>query len=120
MARTLWEIDFYVKPNGRCPFDDFYHGLSPPEKVLVDNALKRLQEDWLALDRPYVGYLRDHIRELRAKTHYGQYRILHFFFERRKFIILQGFLKKSQRVPDGEIDRAIEYRNDYLAQNKRG
>ncbi len=117
MRQARWKIEFYTKRNGRCLLDKFLNSLSPRDRVLVNNAIKRLEEHGLDLSRPYVGYLRDHIRELRVRTHHGHYRLLHFIFDGNKFIMLQGITKKTKKVPNSEIEKAIEYRNDYLARN---
>jgi phage-related protein len=39
---------------------------------------------------------------------------LFFFFDGDKIVITHGFVKKSHSVPDAEIDRAVDYRKDYL------
>lgn len=37
-----------------------------------------------------------------------------FFVIGEKIILTNGFVKKSQKTPKGEIDIAKKYRNDYL------
>jgi phage-related protein len=81
--------------------------------------MERLEEHGPALDRPHVGFLRDHIHELRVRTHHGLYRLLFFFYGGRKFIITHGIVKKTAKVPDSEIDRAIKYRKDYIVRQER-
>ena len=34
-----------------------------------------------------------------------------------KIIVTHGFRKKTQKTPSGEIERAKEYRKDYLAKH---
>jgi hypothetical protein len=95
----MWEIIFYEKPNGRCPAKEFLDGLSPKNDLpYIVRLLNLLEEFGNKLERPHVAYLRDDIWELRVKTRSGQFRFFHFY---------------------SEIDRAIEFRQDYLAR-KRG
>jgi len=110
---SQWDIDFYEKPNGRCPTKDFLDSLPAGERVVVNNSISQLQEHGTGLDRPHTGYLRDHIHELRIRVRRSRYRILYFFYHADTIVLLQGISKKSNRVPDREIDRAIEYKRDY-------
>ncbi len=114
MGSTKWVVEFYKKVNGRCPTAEFLDSLSNEEKVFIKRSLQRLEEYGTDLKRPYVAPLRDHIWELRKKTHQGNIRLLYFFFDGNKFIITHGFKKKSDEVPDIEIDKAIECRKEYL------
>ena len=119
MGSSKWIVEFYEKANGRCPVAEFLDSLSNEEKIFVQRSLQRLEEYGTQLGRPYVAPLRDHIWELRKKTHQGNIRLLYFFFDGNKFIITHGFKKKSNKVPDSEIDKAIEIRKEYLQRTGR-
>jgi phage-related protein len=119
MGPTKWIVEFYRKANGRCPTEEFLDSLENEEKVFIRRAIQRLEEYGYKLKRPHAAPLRDHILELRRRTHQGNIRLLYFFFDGKKFIITHGFKKKSTRVPSNEIEKAIEYRKDYLKRNKR-
>ena len=113
-----WEIEFYQKENGRYPTRDFIEIIHAEHKKYVIQYLKRLArygEKFLC--RPYAGYLDNHIWELRPKTERIQYRILGFR-DGSKFVICQGFVKKSDSVPPGEITKAIEYRKNYFRKHQ--
>jgi phage-related protein len=56
--------------------------------------------------RPAADFLRDGIYELRASHGSAQYRVL-YFFHGRDVVVLSHGIKKSQRVPSVEIDRAV-------------
>ncbi|MBU4226527.1 MAG: type II toxin-antitoxin system RelE/ParE family toxin [Chloroflexi bacterium] len=119
MGPRKWIVEFYKRANGRCPTADFLDSLSNKEKVFIRRSLQRLEEYGTELGRLYVAPLREHIWELRKETHQGNIRLLYFFFDGYKFIITHGFKKKSDKVPESEIDRAIEYQKDYLERIKR-
>ena len=119
MGSSKWIVEFYKKANGRCPTAEFLDSLSNEEKVFIKRSLQRLEEYGIKLERPTVAPLRDHIWELRRKTHQGNIRLLYFFFDGNKFIITHGFKKKSGKVPDNEIDKAIEIREEYLQRTGR-
>jgi phage-related protein len=107
MGQSKWTVEFYKKANGRCPTEEFLDSLENEEKVFIRRAIQRLEEYGYALKRPHAAPLRDHIFELRKRTHQGNIRLLYFFFDSEKIIITHGFKKKSGKVPDNEIDKAI-------------
>jgi phage-related protein len=112
----LWEIEFYERTNGRCPVQEFLNGLSPKADLpYIMRMFDFLAEYGNELRRPYVDYLRDDIHELRVRTRNGQFRFLYFYFNKDKIIIALGIQKKTSRVNDADINRAIEFRNDYFA-----
>jgi phage-related protein len=107
-------IDYYQTSNGHCPVLEFIASLPRDDRVRVMERIVLLAELGLNLRRPHSDTLRDGIRELRIKTHHGQYRILHFIFHRDTAVLLHGITKKTGRVPDAVIDKAIEYMQDYI------
>ena len=76
-----------------------------------------LQENGNQFREPYSKHLDDGIFELRTKQGTNIVRNLYFFFVGNKIIITHGFRKKTQKTPPGEIERAKEYRKDYLAKH---
>ena len=116
----MWEIEYYEKPNGRCPVQDFLDDLSVKDELpFVLRKIDLLGEHGYRWKRPHADYLRDDIFELRTKTRSGNIRILYFFFLRDKIVLTHGFKKKAGKVPDTEIDKAMEYRKDYYQRNWR-
>lgn len=118
MSDSKWEVEFYETPKGRCPTQTFLDKLKRRNKkvhLLVTNAIKRLEKHGLDLDRPHVGTLRDHINELRVITNHGNYRLFYFFCYENRFVITHGTSKKSDEVADSDIQKAIEYRLEYLS-----
>jgi len=47
-------------------------------------------------------------------------RFLSFFQKGKKIIITNGFVKKSDKLPEAEKERAIAARKDYLSRTKKG
>src|ERR1700733_14347593 len=46
-------------------------------------------------------------------------RVLCFFFVGKRVILTHGFLKKSNKTPKGEIERAEKYKNDFSERSKK-
>lgn len=107
-------IEYYETIQGDCPVVDFIESLPAQERVLVMHKIELLAEHGLNLRRPYTDILRDGIHELRIRTRHGQQRILYFIFHRDTAVLLYGFTKKSDKVADVIIEKAIDYKADYL------
>jgi phage-related protein len=117
MAHGEWDIEFYEKRNGRRPVEDFLDSLSHEEFARMDRQIGRLRRFGPGLQRPDAAYLGDKIWELRARWHRVRMRLL-YWRDKHKFILSHGIRKKSSAVPRREIDKAIDYRNDYFARKE--
>ncbi len=84
------DIEYYERPNGRCPASEFIESLPAKDQVRVIRMIDRLAKFGLELGRPYSATLRDNIRELRIRTNHGLYRILHFIFRQNTAVLLNG------------------------------
>ena len=73
-----------------------------------------LQDNGYELREPYSKHLSDGIFELRAKVGSDISRVLYFFYVDRHIILTNGFIKKTAKTPEREIERARKYRADYL------
>ena len=100
------ELIIFAESEGSSPFLQWLD-LQPPkvqDKCIV--FIERLEEYGYELRRPQVDYLKDGIYELRVIRHGINYRIL-YFFNKSQAIISHGFVKKTKKVPENEINTAI-------------
>ncbi|MFR6598118.1 MAG: type II toxin-antitoxin system RelE/ParE family toxin, partial [Finegoldia magna] len=68
--------------------------------------------------QPYSKHLEDGIFELRAKPGRDIKRVLYFFYFDKKVILTNGFVKKTQKTPKSEIQKAKKYRDDFMERTK--
>ena len=66
------------------------------------------------LREPHSKELEDGIFELRAKVSTNISRVLYFFYFGNQIILTNGFIKKTFKTPDKEIEKAKKYRKDYI------
>ena len=111
---ALFEIEFYQLSNGREPAKEFLMGLEVKMRAKMADTISLLQDNGYELREPYSKHLTDGIFELRAKVGSDATRVLYFFFINRRIILTNGFLKKTQKTPAGEIEKAKRYRADFL------
>jgi len=62
--------------------------------------------------------LSEGIFELRIKVGSDISRVLYFFIAGNKIILTNGFIKKTQKTPTAEIDRAKRFRADYISRTQ--
>lgn len=61
----------------------------------------------------YLKYLRNDLFEIRVKHGTNIYRAFCFFDGNKMIIILNGFIKKTQKTPKNEIQRALLIKKEY-------
>lgn len=101
-----WKINFYSEASGNQPVKKWLLGLEVKTKAKIFKNLEMLSEFNLTLKAPYVKPLEDKLYELRTKDSKGIYRIIYFAYKEQTFILLNGFIKKTQATPRKEIDLA--------------
>ncbi|MCD7858580.1 MAG: type II toxin-antitoxin system RelE/ParE family toxin [Firmicutes bacterium] len=106
-------VEFYELPDGSRPAAEFLQSLAPKMEAKMLRTIELLEEYGGELREPYSKPLGDGIFELRAKVGNNITRVLYFFFIGNRVILTHGFIKKSQKTPAGEIERAKRYRSDY-------
>ena len=113
-----YRIKYYKNSqNNREPVGEFIdsQNLKIQQKIFV--YLELLQENKGRLNYPYSSHIKDKIWELRVDFAKNCYRIFYFVFINREIILLHAFLKKTNKTPRKEIQRAINNYNDFINNN---
>ena len=111
MNRT---VIFYRTVDGKCPVQEFIDSL--PGKVAQKIVwVLKLLEDLEFVPSSYFKKLvgTEEIWECRIQFGSNTYRIFCFFID-NSVILTHGFVKKSQKTPAREIERAEAYRRDFF------
>jgi len=109
-----WEVEFYKDKNGREPLTEFLDDLPVDTRAKVVKLLDLLTEQGVLLKEPYTRQIKGKIRELRIKDNLGHVRVFYFTFTGRRFILLHGFLKKTDKTPEREIGVAEKRMKDFI------
>ena len=107
-------INFFKKQDGSCPVEEFLDSLDNKMRAKILLAIALLQTNGPQLREPYSKPLGDGIFEIRAKQGNNITRTLYFFYDGKQIILTNGFVKKTQKTPSAEIQRAKKYRAEYL------
>jgi len=114
LRKPKFDVDFYQKEDGTKPAEDFIAELSPKMIAKIIRLIDMLKTNGSDLREPYSKHLDDGIFEIRAQVGSDISRVLYFFLVGKKIIITHGFIKKTQKTPPFEIDRAKKYRVEYI------
>lgn len=109
-----WIVEFYRDAFGKSDVEEYLDSIEDKKlktKVLRDIGL--LQEFGTNLSMPYTKHIKGDIWELRTQQSRNISRILYFTFCGNKIVLLNGFIKKTQKTPSDKIDQAIKYKEDY-------
>ena len=109
-----FEVEFYETAAGEQPAKEFLLTLDMKMRAKMVNMISLLQDNGYELREPYSKHLSEGIFELRAKVGSDITRVLYFFYVDRHIILTNGFIKKTQKTPPNEIQKAKKYRTDYL------
>ena len=63
--------------------------------------------------------MEDGIFELRCKLGSNITRALYFFYVGKRIVVTNGFIKKTQKTPPGEIKLAKDRRKDWIERQER-
>ncbi len=112
-------VIFYQKENGSYPVADFLAALDEKMRAKVIRSLQLLESQGHMLRSPVSKELTDGIMELRTSFGSNISRVLYFFIIGNTAVLTNGFIKKTQKTPIEEIERAKAYRLDYQRRNPR-
>ena len=114
-----YEIEFYEDSDGHSDIDDFLNDLATKGIKSKDARIQfrqvalyieLLAKNGSTLSEDIMKHIEDEIWELRP----GKNRVLYFFYKNNKYILLHHFVKKTQKTPRREIDKAKREMKNYI------
>ena len=113
-------VQLYEKNNNEVPVKEFIEAQSLDMQMKILHNMELLADYGNMLPMPYSKPLKDGIFELRTKALNGITRILYFFYVDRKIVLTNGFVKKTQKTPPSEIEKAKKYKKDFIQRQNIG
>ena len=113
-----FEVIFYDKEDGTEPAKEFLLSLDKKMRAKMLRTVELLATNGPDLREPCSKHLDDGIFELRAKVGSDISRVMYFFMIGRRVILTNGFIKKTQKTPPTELERAKRYRADFLSRKE--
>jgi phage-related protein len=95
-------------------FESFMNTLTEKEQYKIQYGLDLLKtQDRVPVK--FISLIRDGLYELRTEYNGNIYRVFFIFDEGHIVVLFNGFQKKTQKTPKGEIDKALTIKKEYYA-----
>ena len=109
-----FSVEYYALEDGTYPVEEFILAQDLKMQAKIFRTIMLLEQFGNQLREPYSKHLRDGIFELRTKQGTNISRVLYFFVIGQRIILTNGFIKKENETPPGEIETALARRRRYL------
>ena len=113
---SAFTIKWYFDERGNSAAREYYEALSTERRVKLLKLVRLMGEIGRIFDTTKFRNEGDQVFAFKPQPD----RYLCFFVTGKKIIITNAFEKKSQKLSQGEKDRALKAKSDFEARNKRG
>ncbi len=113
----MFNVEFYETVDGKQPVVEFLDSLEVKMTAKIVSLMEVLEERGNELRHPYSGPLGEGIFELRCKQASNISRVLYFFYNGRRIVFTNGFVKKTNKTPKKEVELAKARREDWIRRN---
>lgn len=100
---------FYGSDSGREPVREWLKGLELEDRKAIGEDIKDVEFSW-PIGMPLVRSLGRELWEIRSSLPRGRIARVLFCVEQGRMVLLHGFIKKSQRTPQRDIELAFKRR----------
>ena len=98
---------FYRSDNGREPVREWLLGLPLADRKVVGTDIKDVEFSW-PIGKPLIDSLGYGLWEVRSRLPRGRIARVVFCVSRGSMVLLHGFIKKTQKTPQREIELALK------------
>jgi phage-related protein len=105
---------FYRSGNGREPVRQWLKSLQPEERKIIGEDIKDVEFSW-PIGMPLVRSIGRELWEVRSSLPSGRTARVLFCVEPGGMVLLHGFIKKSQKTPQREIELALRRKQGGVA-----
>ncbi|MBR0350758.1 MAG: type II toxin-antitoxin system RelE/ParE family toxin [Clostridia bacterium] len=113
----MYKIIFYTDKNGKSDLLDYINKLrskkeNKESRIKLNKItayINQLAKNGLSIGKPYIKHIEDDIWELRPLRD----RIFFSDWNKNEFILISNFIKKTQKTPKKEIEKAKRLLKEY-------
>jgi phage-related protein len=106
------KVAFYCNDNKTEPVREWLGRLTKHDKRIIGEDIKTIQYGW-PLGMPLVRSVGDQLWEIRSKLSGGRIARIIFFMDTNTLILVNGFIKKTHKTPNAELDLAKDRKKRY-------
>jgi phage-related protein len=104
---------FYRSNSGREPVREWLKGLELEDRKAIGEDIKDVEFSW-PIGLPLVRSLGKELWEVRSSLRRGRIARIIFCIADQQLVLLNGFIKKTQKIPQGEIELALKRKKEGL------
>ncbi|MGB8259320.1 MAG: type II toxin-antitoxin system RelE/ParE family toxin [Terracidiphilus sp.] len=102
---------FYRSDSGREPVREWLKELAAEDRRVIGEDIKDVEFSW-PIGLPLVRPLGKELWEVRSALPHGRIARVIFCIARERMVLLHGFLKKTQKTPQHEIELALKRKRE--------
>ena len=122
MAKLLKVLPavFFSAVAGTEPARGWLQGLDKKDRIIIGEDIKTVEFGW-PIGMPTCRSMAGHkdLWEVRSKLTHGRIARVLFFAYGGKMILLHGFIKKTRKIPDNDLDLAMKRKKEHKKNGKK-
>ncbi|NEP00248.1 MAG: type II toxin-antitoxin system RelE/ParE family toxin [Symploca sp. SIO2E9] len=110
---------FFRTASGSEPVREWLKELDKEDRAIIGKDIKTVEFGWpvgMPICRSITG--RKDLWEVRSKLTRGRIARVLFFTHNGKMVLLHGFVKKTQKIPESDLDLAMKRKKEYENNDK--
>jgi phage-related protein len=106
------KVTFFQTHSGTEPVREWLKSLPAADRKTIGKDIQAVQISW-PVGMPLVKSLGNGLWEVRSHLPHGIARVI-FLTWQNQMVLLHGFLKKTQKIPNNELDLAKQRQHQFL------
>jgi len=112
----IFQLEWFFDENGESEALEYFHQLSEQQQLKFLFLVKRIGDFGRISNKEQFRNEGDKIYAFKPQPD----RFLCFFFTGKKIIVTNAFQKKTQKLPNNQKEKAIQYMNDFIQRHEEG
>lgn len=105
------KVVFYKTESGIEPVRDWLKKLGRPDSILIGEDVRMVEFGW-PIGMPTCKSIGKRLFEIRTNLPGNRTSRILFFIEDKMMYLLHGFIKKSQKIPQSDLNLALKRRRE--------
>jgi phage-related protein len=102
---------FYELPSGRVPVREWLKSLDKTDRKIIGEDIKDVEFSW-PIGMPLCRALGKGLWEVRSDVTQGRIARVLFCIHEERMVLLHGFIKKTQKTPDTDLNLALRRKKE--------
>lgn len=119
----MFDVEYFKNEKGECPLLEYFQMLVNTGRVkdlaIIQAKINLLKDYGYELPRISTNHAK-HIEGKLYELRPGDNRILYFYYDQGTYVLLHAFMKKTNKTPSHEIEKAKREIKEYERMKKHG